>query len=175
MNVIKFVTSAPFNMVINNFFWAGCVVGRYNFLWLVAPAILCYVALLVYSKVIHLSQLLLPIGLGVFIDSIYTALGIFQFEHHSLLLPLWMCSLWVAFSTTLPLSLRLLGKNTLFAAITGALGFPFSYYIGYKLGAVSFGLSLPWVFAMVALTWAVILPIMFRWAESQKVIFNEAV
>ena len=170
MNVIKIVTSAPFNLVINNLFWAGCVIGRYDFLWFVAPAILCYVALLIYARVIQMSQLLLPIGLGIVIDSIYTALGVFQFEYHSVLLPLWMCALWIAFSTTLPLSLKLFGENAYVAALTGALGFPFSYYIGYKLGAVSFGLALPWVFALVAITWAVLLPIMFEWIKTRQAI-----
>ena len=175
MNVIKIVTSSPFNMAINNLFWAGCVIGRYDFLWLVAPAILCYVALLVYTEVVKLNQLILPIGLGILIDSMYTAIGVFQFEHHSVLLPLWMCTLWIAFSTTLPLSLSLFGKNLFFAALAGAVGFSFSYYIGYKLGAISFGLALPWVFSLVALTWAIVLPIMFRWTDTQKVTLNEVI
>ncbi|MBT8145512.1 MAG: DUF2878 domain-containing protein [Gammaproteobacteria bacterium] len=175
MNVIKFVTSAPFNMAINNIFWAGCVIGRYDLLWLVAPAILCYVALLVYARVIQPSQLIAPVGLGILIDSIYTALGIFQFEHHSLLLPLWMCTLWIAFATTLPLSLRLFGKNPLFAAVTGAVGFSFSYYVGYKLGAITFGLALPWVFALVSTTWAIALPLMFKWTHTQQVMLNEVI
>jgi|GEM_PF-808376 len=175
MNVIKFVTSVPFNMAVNNLFWAGCVIGRYNFLWVVAPAILCYVALLLYARVVSFNQLLLPIGLGILIDSIYTALGIFQFDHHNIFLPLWMCTLWIAFSTTLPMSLRLFGKNNYLAAVTGAVGFSFSYYIGYKLGAISFGLALPLVFLLVALTWAIFLPVMFKWINTQQVVFNEAI
>lgn len=162
-------------MALNNLFWIGCVIGRYDFLWIVAPAIICYVALLLYSGTVQISQLALPIAVGILIDSVYTAFGIFQFEHHSVLLPLWMCTLWIAFATTLPLSLRLLGKNAYLAALTGAMGFPFSYYVGYKVGAVSFGLALPWVFALVALTWAVFLPIMFRWANNPQVKFSEAI
>lgn len=174
MNVMKIVTSSPFNLVINNLFWAGCVFGRYDMIWFVAPAIMVYVALLLYSRVIQLSQILFPVGLGIIIDSIYTASGVFQFEHHSVLVPLWMCALWIAFSTTLPLSLRLFGKNAYLASVTGALGFPFSYYLGYELGAISFGIGIPWVILMVALTWAALLPIMFYWINRQQVVFNEA-
>jgi hypothetical protein len=175
MNVIKIVASSPINMALNNLFWVGCVVGRYELIWLVAPAIFCYAALLVYFGTVHINQLALPVAVGIFIDSVYTAFGVFQFEHHSVLLPLWMCTLWIAFATSLPLSLKLLGKNAYLAALTGATGFPFSYYVGYKLGAISFGLALPWVIVLVALTWAIFLPILFRLANSQQVRLREAI
>jgi hypothetical protein len=86
-----------------------------------------------------------------------------------------MCTLWIAFATSLPLSLKLLGRNAYLAALTGATGFPFSYYVGYKLGAISFGLALPWVIVLVALTWAIFLPILFRLANSQQVRLREAI
>ena len=174
MSVMKLLTSSPFNVVINNLFWAGCVVGRYEYLWLVAPAIFSYVALLIVSESIRLRQLLPIISVGIVIDSLYTASGVFQFQHHTLLLPLWMWLLWVAFSTTLPLSLRLLGRNTYLAALTGALGFPFSYYLGFQLGAVSFGLPLGWVMLMLGLTWGVLLPILFKSINNERVFCNEA-
>ncbi len=174
MNVTKIVTSSPVNLALNNVFWAGCVVGRYDLLWIVAPAILCYAALLIYAGTVRFNQLILPILLGIAIDSVFTALGVFQFANHGAMLPLWMCALWIAFATTLPLSLRLLGRNAYLAALTGALGFPFSYYLGYKLGAVSFGIALPWVIALVALTWAFFLPIMFWWSDNKQVRLSEA-
>ena len=173
MNLMKLLTSSPVNMVINNLFWAGCVIGRYEFFWLVAPAILCYVALLFCAGVVTPKQLLFPIILGIFIDSLFTVTGVFQFEQRGLLLPLWMWFLWIAFSTTLPLSLRLLGKNGYLAAFTGAFGFPFSYYLGYKLGAIKFGLPLPWVIALIALTWAALLPVMYKWINSPAEPSNE--
>ena len=168
-NLMKLLTSSPVNMLINNLFWAGCVVGRYDFFWLVAPAIACYVALLVSAGVVTLKQLSFPIVLGICIDSLFTASGVFQFEQEMPFLPFWMWSLWIAFSTTLPLSLRLLGSNNYLAALTGGLGFPFSYYLGYKLGAIEFGLPLPWLIALVALTWAGLLPVMYKWVNKQEV------
>ncbi|MEZ5491933.1 MAG: DUF2878 domain-containing protein [Gammaproteobacteria bacterium] len=175
MRLLKFITSSPVNMVINNLFWAGCVIGRYDSFWFVAPAILFYVALLIYARVVTLKQLLFPIILGIAIDSLFTVTGMFQFEPQGLLLPLWMCSLWIAFSTTLPLSLRLLGHNGYLAALTGGLGFPFSYYLGHKLGAIQFGLPLPWVITLIALTWAVLLPMMYKWINTQPVLNHEIV
>lgn len=175
MKLTRVIASSPVNLIVNNLFWAGCVIGRYDFLWIVAPAIMGYVALLVYARTIDIKQLSIPICLGILIDSVYTAVGLFQFEHHSLLLPLWMCMLWIAFSTTLPLSMRLLGRNYTVAALTGAVGFPFSYYLGYKLDAVSFGLELPLTLLVLALTWAVFLPLMFRWTTTRQMIFSEAV
>lgn len=172
---MKWLCSTPVNVVVNNLFWAGCVIGRYELLWLVAPAVLCYVALLLYCGVVRPGQLLVPVAAGILMDSVFTASGIFQFEHHAPILPLWMWTLWLAFATTLPLSLRLLGRHRFLAAVTGALGFPFSYYLGFQLDAVRFGLSLPATMMLVALTWAVLLPLFFKWIDSYQETANEAI
>lgn len=173
MIVRKILTSTPFNFLLNNLFWIGCVAGRYEFIWLVLPAIVCYVALLVQYGTITVRQIMLPLILGILVDSVFTATGVFQFEHHQLLLPLWMCSLWLAFVTTLPLSLRLLGQHPAAAALAGAIGFPFAYYVGFELGAISYGLPLTWVFVLMALTWAVLLPVMFNWINRYEVACHE--
>ena len=172
--IIKFLTSSPFNVVVNNLFWAGCVIGRYDFLWLVLPAILCYVALLVFRKAVLPNQLLVVICIGVIIDSVFTVSGIFQFEQNNLFLPLWMGALWIAFATTLPMSLKLLGRNAYVAAATGAIGFPFSYFAGEKLGAVSFSLPPSVTLLLVACTWAIALPLMYHLINRPRVIANEA-
>ncbi|MCB1671805.1 MAG: DUF2878 domain-containing protein [Gammaproteobacteria bacterium] len=169
MSVLKLLTSSPVNMAVNNLFWAGCVIGRYDLLWLVAPAILGYLALLLAAGTLHWQQLWPTIVLGVVVDSLYTATGIFQFPDHSLLLPLWMWALWIAFATTLPMSLRWLGKHPLVAALTGALGFPFSYLLGFELGAIAYPHSLYPTLLLIGITWALLLPLLYRWTQSAPV------
>ena len=80
-------------------------------------------------------------GLGVSIDSLLTVLGVFQFGPTLFFIPLWLVLLWAAFTTTLFLSLEIVGRSKWIAAICGALAFPFNYAVGERLGAVSFGSS----------------------------------
>ncbi|MFM1897384.1 MAG: hypothetical protein RLZZ385_2458 [Pseudomonadota bacterium] len=167
------LTSPLANALIFNMLWFGCVAGRYDYLWLVAPAVLAYAALLVYTGRIEPRQMTLVIVAGILIDSFYTATGVFRFDEATLLLPLWMCVLWVAFATTLPLSMKLFGKNVYIAALTGAWGFPFSYFIGQKLGAISFGLPFAWMAFLVGITWAIMLPIMYQWMLQPRSLNHE--
>lgn len=157
--------SAPVNWFLNNLFWAGCVVGRYEFIWLVGPCVAAYVLLLLRQEIIRPFQVVPPLLLGVLVDSLFTAAGLFVFEPRSLLLPAWMWVLWLAFVTTLPLSLRLFGGNPYLAALTGAIGFPASYFIGYQVGAIQFALPLPLTLAILSTTWAILLPVMYAWTN----------
>ena len=58
-------------------------------------------------------------------------------------------------------SLAWLGVRPLVASIAGAIAFPLNYWAGLRLGAVEFGYSLPTTLAILAVTWAVVLPLMF--------------
>lgn len=118
--------------------------------------------------------MLAVVGIGILIDSFFTAIGFFRFDQSNLYLPLWMCMLWVAFATTLPLSLRMAGKSIYLSAATGAIGFPFSYYLGAKFGAVSFSLPFPMVATILTITWAIVLPLMFHLVNRTKIQLNEA-
>ena len=172
---MQFLSSAIANGVIFNVLWFCCVAGRYEYLWLVAPAVLVYAGLLIFYGVISARQMGMVILVGVLVDSVYTVTGVFRFDQDNLLLPLWMCVLWVAFATTLPLSMKLFGRNGYLAALTGALGFPFSYFIGEKLGAISFGLPFHWMALMVGVTWAMILPLMYQWVKMPGSVAHEGV
>jgi len=93
-------------------------------------------------------------------DAILSAVGVFEFSG-SVLVPLWLCCLWLAFAAVLGRSLAWLGVRPLVAAIAGAIAFPLNYWAGLRLGAVEFGYSLPATMAILAVTWAVVLPLMF--------------
>lgn len=165
---MRLVTSSLFNALLFNFIWLGCVAGRDQYLWIVAPLVLAYTAVLLKAGQLQLRQTIWVVITGIFVDSLYTASGIFRFEHDGVLLPLWMCILWVGFATTLPLSMRIFSRPLSLATVTGAAGFPFSYFIGTRLDAVEFGLPFTWTMVMVAITWAVVLPIMYRWMSPQE-------
>lgn len=76
-----------------------------------------------------------------------------------MLAPAWIVALWLAFSTTLETTRRVLGphplvKSTLLGMVLG----PLSYLAGERLGALAFGQS-PWQgYLAVAVVWAFAYP-----------------
>ena len=163
----KFLLSKAFNVVAFNLTWLGCVVGREQYWWAFAPVVAGYLTLLVQRRIFRLSKFLMLFGLGVGIDSLLTVLGVFQFGPTIFFIPLWLVLLWAAFTTTLFLSLEIVGRSKWIAAICGALAFPFNYALGERLGAVSFATTDNLTLAALSAIWAVVLPAMFWLAENK--------
>ena len=163
----KFLLSKPFNVVAFNLTWLGCVVGREQYWWAFAPVMAGYLALLVRCRIFRVSRFLMLFGLGVGIDSLLTVFGVFQFGPTIFFIPLWLVLLWAAFTTTLFLSLEIVGRSKWIAAICGALAFPFNYALGERLGAVSFATADNLTLAALSAIWAVVLPAMFWLAENK--------
>ena len=163
----KYLLSKPVNVVVFNLTWLGCVVGREQYWWVFSPVVAGYLALLVRRRIFRVSKFLMLFGLGVGIDSLLTVLGVFQFGPTISFIPLWLVLLWAAFTTTLFLSLEIVGRNKWIAAICGALAFPFNYAVGERLGAVSFGMTDNLTLAALSMIWAIVLPAMFWLAENK--------
>lgn len=77
--------------------------------------------------------------------------------------PYWIVAMWVLFATTLNVGMRWLRKNLLVAAIFGGLGGPMSFLAGEKAGAVSLSNTSTAV-VVIGLGWAVLLPLLVRYA-----------
>ena len=67
------------------------------------------------------------------------------------------------FATTLNVGMRWLRKNLLVASIFGALGGPMSFLAGERIGAVSFS-DTSTALVVIGLGWAVLLPLLVRYA-----------
>lgn len=94
---------------------------------------------------------------GIAIDMLCQISGLFVFPQDRF--PAWLAVLWLAFAFALPQGLGFLRKLSLgLLAVAGLLLGPFSYGIGYRLGAVEFGLPLLPALAVLALIWALLLP-----------------
>jgi hypothetical protein len=106
---------------------------------------------------------------GIAADALLSAAGVFQFPG-GVLVPLWLCCLWLAFAAALRRSLGWLGVRPWLAAVAGAIAFPLNYWVGQRAGAVEFGYSLPATLALLAVTWAILLPLMYRIGESRAVV-----
>ena len=100
-------------------------------------------------------------GVGVAADALLSTLGVYQFAG-GVLVPLWLCCLWLAFAAALGRSLAWLAARPALAALAGAVAFPLNYWAGQRLGAVEFGYALVPTLALLALTWGLLLPQMFR-------------
>lgn len=113
-------------------------------------------------------KFVIAIGLlGVIFDSLLTVAGLFQFpqSYAQNIAPLWLISLWFAFACTINHSLAFLRSSLVLQVCFAALFAPFSYYVGYQFEAVSFGISLVPVLALLALLWAAFLPFCFQFNQ----------
>ncbi|MFE8033151.1 DUF2878 domain-containing protein [Thiohalocapsa marina] len=75
------------------------------------------------------------------------------------LAPSWIIAMWVAFATTLNVSLRWLRGRAGWALLFGAIGAPLAYYAGARLGGVQFADPLIALLA-VAAGWMLITPVL---------------
>lgn len=158
----KVLVSKPFNLIANNLIWIGCVIGREQTIWLIGPAVIVYAVILVNTRTVKFYQIAVPAMIGISVDSVLTLSGIYQFENTSLLLPLWLIILWIAFSTTLTSSLHILGKNKIIAAGIGSVGMPINYLAGERLGAVYFGQAHLVTITILCVLWAICLPLLYH-------------
>lgn len=108
----------------------------------------------------ELRQLFLLGGSGMAVDASLSALGVFRFTD-GVLLPLWLCGLWLAFATTLGRSLVFFASRPWLTAAAGALVLPFNYYAGSQLGAVEFGWPLWQSLLMMSAIWSLTLPALY--------------
>lgn len=94
---------------------------------------------------------------GITIDLLCQISGLFVFPQDRF--PLWLAALWLAFAFALPQGLAFLRNLRLpVLAGLGVLVGPLSYGIGYRMGAVDFGLPLLPTLTLLALIWALFLP-----------------
>ena len=111
--------------------------------------------------------LLAAAGVGAVADSLHAGFGILHFNGHEAgtLAPLWILALWAQFGTTLHFSLRWLSRRYALASLLGLVGGPLAFLGGERLGAASFGEPRALSIAVLALSWAVALPVLVAIAD----------
>jgi len=158
------------NVLINFLFfqiaWFACVLGGAYLVPWVGPLVVALVVgyHLQRAKAPGPEALLLTAAavIGAVFDSGLVATGWLQYpsgQWHALLAPYWIVAMWVAFATTLNVSLDWLKGRPWLSVVFGAVGGPLAYIAGAKLGGVS--LVEP-VLALSALGvgWAVMTPLL---------------
>jgi len=153
------------DLVVFHFAWFGIVwgAGRGSATLVVLSAGAQVAVHLGLSPVVgkDLLRALVVGTLGWGMDSLLGAAGVFAFP--GALAPAWLWCLWVAFATTLEPGLSWFRRRLPLAASLGAVAGPFSYEVGVRLGAVSWGVPAPLGWVVLAVVWAVALPAMLRY------------
>lgn len=138
--------------------WAGPLAA--------AAALLLHLALTPrLARAAEVRLALLAPFLGALLDGLLARLGYIAFAGAGPggYAPAWMLALWVAFATTLNVSLGWLDGRLWLAALVGALAGPAAYAGGVALGAAAwpagavrglFGVALVWAWALPALVFS---------------------
>lgn len=128
-----------------------------------------FVAVLIYT-LLHLSFVegwpqMLPLFvtamLGAVADQFAYQLQCILFENHTQwtgYIPLWMLALWLAFATTLNVSMRWMQHKYGLALVLGAIFGPLAYLGAQSLGAIQ--LPSPYSLVWFGFEWAALLPLM---------------
>jgi len=154
------VTKLWFNIVWFQLCWLSAV-------WLQQPilvaALLSLHLALVANKKQEVVLLILCALPGLLLDSLLTSLGLFQFPSEiTLLLPSWLILLWLCFCATFNLSLKFFANHLWLSAFAGAIGGSSSYLAGHNLNAVVLGHNLITSTLLLAVIWALLLPLLFN-------------
>jgi hypothetical protein len=154
------------NFVLFQLAWFACVLGAaHGHPWvgpLVVAAVVAYHLARASRPGPELALLGTAACIGLVFDSALVATGWLAYpsgQWHVLLAPYWIVAMWVAFATTLNLSLNWLKGRPALSIAFGAFGGPMAYLAGAALGGVSLVEQVP-ALAMLALGWALITPLL---------------
>jgi len=95
------------------------------------------------------------------LDQSLLSLSLIDYQHHGWsisIVPVWILALWLAFATTLNMSLAWMHKRYWISFIFGMIGGPLAYLAAEKLGAVTVASQFSYI--ALALGWAIITPLL---------------
>lgn len=154
------------NAVLFQAGWFACVFGARQPWLLLVPACVLLVHFLWTSSWRAEGRLVASVMLfGSVLDSFLLNIGVLDFGSHSLLLPAWLALLWALLGTTLDHSLRWSARPWWRASLLGAFGGSLSYLAGGRLAGVGFPHGETPTLILLALLWAVVLPLLHGFAS----------
>ncbi len=151
------------NFVLFQLAWLACVIGAAQGLpWLGVVVTLLILGWHFFHTKQHKYELILIFSafiIGAFFDQLMLSMQWVSYQAHGWstnLVPAWILALWVAFASTLNLSLAWMQGRYFISILFGASGGPLAYFGAENLGAV----TLPSTASYVALGvgWAIITP-----------------
>lgn len=158
------------NFLLFQLAWFACVAGAaYGMPWLGVSVTLMTTAWHLYQSKRAKLEMLLMFGvllIGASFDQIMLLSELVTYQQHgwsTSLVPVWIMALWLAFASTLNLSLAWMQGRYLMATVFGASGGPLAYFGAQNIGAV----TLPGSASYIALSigWAIITPALLYLAK----------
>lgn len=104
--------------------------------------------------------------IGFFTESCLIQIGLFSIEPPHEVAPLWMVSLWIMFASTFEGMTSNFEKRQYLLIIGAAIGGPFSYYAGEKLGLIRYSRPLGMSLLIHGVLWALLVPSLI-WLRKQ--------
>lgn len=102
-------------------------------------------------------------ALGIAVDSLFIRWHVLSYAAplpSDGFAPFWIVGLWIGFALTLNESMRWLHGRYMLAALLGAIGGPLSYLAGVRLGAAELQSAPQVAVPVLALAWAVAVPLL---------------
>jgi hypothetical protein len=153
------------NLILFQLAWFACVIGAGKdmpWLGVILTALVLswhlYQAKNVKAEII---LMLCALFIGAAYDQSMLSLGYINYLSNgwsNAIVPVWILALWLAFTSTLNVSLRWMHNKHLIAIIFGAVGGPLAYLGAEKLGAVILHGSISYI--ALSIGWAMITPLL---------------
>jgi len=170
--------STPVNFIIFQVCWFACVIGAAkNLGWLGPLLVFITVPLQIHLLTEnHRAEILFVIICGIsgslletlmIVANVYTPVG----QGWGQVCPPWMAALWFNFALLVSISLAWLKGKYTAAAILGAIAGPVAYWGGEKLGALTVAAKFNRGYMILAVIWALALPLLVylhNWLTSAK-------
>ena len=105
---------------------------------------------------------------GLVVDTIFIQTHLLAYAEplpFAAVAPYWILGMWINFALTLNGSMRWLHGRYLLAAALGAIGGPLAYAAGVKLGAAALLASDVVVYGVLAVVWAIAVPLLVRMTD----------
>ena len=158
------------NFILFQSIWFGCILFGNTFL----PVAIALVAFhLYYTKCSKPDVVIITASavIGLFVDSMLMAFGVFEFNHGVVvpfLIPPWLVLIWAGFAMTLNHSLRYFQQKPWLAFVGGSISGPLSYLAGARLGAIEIPLGL-WQTAIIfAVIWGPLFLLLTQWTKGMN-------
>jgi len=165
------VTRLVVNLAAFQAGWLSCVLGAAAGYPLVGPlvvllVIVTHLTLATRAKA-ELALIVLAGLLGAVLDSALVRTGWLTYFNGTIwpgTAPYWIVAMWLAFATTLNVSLRWLRGRGWLALTLGAVAGPMSYVAGARLGALEL-INREAALAALAVVWALVTPMLVSLAQ----------
>lgn len=151
-----------------NLGWFACVLSaRWGQPLAAAPIIAAILALHLFvttprdqrrTEVITIGTLA---AIGIVVDTSLFGFGVYGFAWGAPIFALWMACFWANFAATVNTALGWLKTRLALAAALGAISAPGTYYFGEKLGSLTLMRPLWQSMTIIAIEWAILLPVCF--------------